>query len=182
MIRRLAAASLLAPTLAPTLALGLALSLSASLAPQARAEEEALVTFKVLAPQLAAELAMSTLATCTERGFQVAVAVVDRFGIPQAMLRARFAGPHTPDTATRKAWTAVTFRSDTLSLAAATQPGQPQSGARSITGVLMLGGGLPIEVSGQVVGAIGVSGAPSGEEDAGCAQAGLDSIQSKLPL
>lgn len=160
----------------------LALALALPLAPQARAEEEALVTFKVLAPQLAVDLALSTLAACSERGYQVAVAVVDRFGVPQAMVRARFAGPHTPDTATRKAYTAVSFRSDTVSLAAATQPGQPQAGARDITGVLMLGGGLPIEVSGQVVGAIGVSGAPSGEEDAGCAQAGIDSIQSKLPL
>lgn len=167
MVRTLAATALLA--------LGLA-------APAQAQDTEALVTFQVLAPKLAAELAMVTLDTCNERGFQVAVAVVDRFGVPQAMLRDRFAGPHTPDTATRKAWTAVSFRTGTLELAEVTQPGQPQAGARDITGALMLGGGVLVEVSGQVVGAVGVSGAPSGEEDAACAEAGIEAIAGELPL
>lgn len=167
-----------------TLAAGtaLALCLAAPAAGPARAQEDALVSFSVLAPKLAAELAMATLDACRERGFQVAVVVVDRFGVPQALVRDRFAGPHTPDTATRKAWTAVSFRSDTLELAGATAPGTPQAAARDITNALMLGGGVVVEVSGQTVGAVGVSGAPSGEEDAACAEDGLAAIEPKLPL
>jgi len=148
----------------------------------AKAQDDSLVTFQVLSPGLAMELVTKTVTACNAMGFQVAVAVVDRFGVPQAMLRDRFAGPHTPDTAYRKAWTAVTFRSDTLDLIAPTASGAAQAGARDITNVLILGGGVVIEVAGQVVGAVGVSGAPSGENDAACAEAGLAAIQDKLPL
>lgn len=144
--------------------------------------QDGLVEFRVLAPRLAAELALETMVLCEAKGFQVAVAVVDRFGVPQAVLRNRFAGPHTPDTAARKAWTSVSFRENTLALVEATGPGTPQAGARDITGALMLGGGVVIDVGGQMVGAVGVSGAPSGEEDEACAMEGLDSIQDRLPL
>jgi uncharacterized protein GlcG (DUF336 family) len=112
----------------------------------------------------------------------VAVAVVDRFGVVQALARNRFAGPHTPDTATRKAWTAVSFRAETTELAQTTANDPAFSGARDITNALMLGGGVPIDVQGQIVGAVGVSGAPSGEEDAACGKAGLAAIADKLPL
>jgi len=76
--------------------------------------EEALISFKVLSPAAALELAQATLEACRNEGYQVAVAVVDRFGITQVILRDRYAGPHTPETARRKAWTAVSFRTDTL--------------------------------------------------------------------
>ena len=148
----------------------------------ALAEDEALVTFHVLAPKLAMQLAEAAVEDCNAKGFQVAVAVVDRFGVPQALLRDRFAGPHTPDTAIRKAWTAVSFRSDTVELVDATQSGTPQSGARDITNVLMLGGGTPIDVGGSMVGGVGVSGAPTGEEDDACAKAGIAAIEDQLPL
>ena len=146
------------------------------------AEDDALVTFQVLAPGVAMSLAGAAMKDCNQRGFQVAVAVVDRFGVPQALVRDRFAGPHTPDTAIRKAWTAVSFRSDTLELAQATESGAPQSGARDITNALMLGGGVMISVGGAMVGAVGVSGAPGGEEDEACARAGIEAIQDQLPL
>ena len=63
------------------------------------AAQEALVTYKSLSPELAQDLAKATLADCRKRGFQVTVAVVDRFGITQVLLRDRFAGPHTVSTA-----------------------------------------------------------------------------------
>jgi uncharacterized protein GlcG (DUF336 family) len=103
-------------------------------------------------------------------------------GVAQIMLRDRFAGPHTPDTAGRKAWTAVSFRSDTLSLAKNTGPGSPQSGARHIDNALMIGGGIPVLASGSIVAGIGISGAPSGEADHACAQAGIDAVTAKLEL
>ena len=157
-------------------------AMALGLASPALAEEDPLVTFQVLSPQLAMELAAAAVEDCNAKGFQVAVAVVDRFGVPQALLRDRFAGPHTPDTAIRKAWTAVSFRSDTVELVAATQSGTPQAGARDITNALMLGGGSLIEVGGSLVGAVGVSGAPTGEEDDACAKAGIAAIEDQLPL
>ena len=143
--------------------------------------DDTLVTFKSLSPGTSLELAQASLASCSAMGYQVSVAVVDRMGIPQVMLRDRYAGPHTPDTARRKAWTAVSFRSDTLSLAVNTGD-VSQSGARQITGALMLGGGVPVIASGSIVGGVGISGAPSGEADHKCAQAGVNSIVATLEL
>src|ERR1041384_8274098 len=85
------------------------------------AAQDALVTYKSLNPEVALDLARAALASCRERGFQVAVAVVDRFGVTQVLLRDRFAGPPTVTTATGKAWTAVSFRVSTGELAAMTQ-------------------------------------------------------------
>jgi uncharacterized protein GlcG (DUF336 family) len=144
--------------------------------------QDALVEFQVLKPALALKLARSTLEACRERDFQVAVTVVDRFGNAQAMLRDRYAGPHTPETSRRKAWTAVTFGSDTTELVEATKAGSAAAGARDVERALMLGGGVLVEASGSMVGAVGVSGAPTGAEDAGCAEAGIEAIQGDLPF
>jgi len=146
------------------------------------AQEEALVPMNVLSPELALEIAQTSLAACRAEGFQVAVAVVDRMGVPQVMLRDRLAGPHTPDTAQRKAWTAVSFRSDTLTLAANTQANAAQSGARAITNALMIGGGVPVHAAGATVAGVGISGAPSGEADDRCARAGIDAVKARLEL
>lgn len=142
--------------------------------------QEALITYRTLSPELAQELARASLEACRAQGYQVAVAVVDRFGLPQVMLRDRYAGPHTPTTATGKAWTAVSFRSNTTDLLALTAPGQPQAGLRQLPNVVVLGGGLLVESGGTTLGAVGVSGAPGGAEDDRCAKAGLDAIRDKL--
>lgn len=144
------------------------------------AAQEALVSHKSLSLETALELARATLADCQKRGYQVAVAVVDRFGQAQVMLRDRFAGPHTPTTAVGKAWTAVSFRTDTTELVAISQPGMPQAGLRHLPGAVILGGGLRVEAGGSIVGGIGVSGAPGGDADDACAKAGLDAIRDKL--
>src|SRR5205085_2175723 len=135
---------------------------------------DALVTYKSLAPDVALELARAALANCRERGFQVAVVVVDRFGVTQIVLRDRFAGPHTLLAAAGKAWTAVTTRTNTGELVGVTQPGMPQAGMRTLPGMVILGGGLPVEAGGSLVGGIGVSGAPGGEADEACAKAGVE--------
>jgi uncharacterized protein GlcG (DUF336 family) len=146
---------------------------------QARAEES-LVTYKSLAPETALDLARAALADCQKRGHQVAVAVVDRFGVVQVVLRDRYAGPHTPATASGKAWTAATFRSSTSSLFAISQPGMMQAGIRSLPGAVIIGGGLVVESGGSLVGAIGVSGAPGGDADEVCAKAGIEAVKGKL--
>lgn len=146
----------------------------------AQAENAALLTYQTLSPEFALDLAQSVQTACRKDGYQVAVAVVDRSGVALAMLRDRFAGPHTPDTATRKAWTTVSFRTDTLALADMTQAGKPASGVRDVTQALMVGGGVPVEVAGSLVGAVGVSGAPSGAQDDACARAGLAAVKDEL--
>ena len=83
-----------------------ALALGAS---TAQADDSAFVEFKVLKPELALQAAVAAMEHCRAEGYQVGVAVVDRFGVTQAFVRDRFAGAHTLETATRKAWTAVSF-------------------------------------------------------------------------
>jgi uncharacterized protein GlcG (DUF336 family) len=147
---------------------------------QPGAGEEPIVIYKSLAPDVAFELAKAALETCRSRGYQIAVVVVDRFGEPQVMLRDRFAGPHTPTTATNKAWTAVSFRTNTRDLVQLAQPGQPLAGLANLPRVVLLGGGVMIEGGGSLLGGVGVSGGPGGAEDENCAKAGLDAIRDKI--
>jgi uncharacterized protein GlcG (DUF336 family) len=143
---------------------------------------DATYSVKVLTPETALKAAQAALKSCRDRGFQVSVAVVDRAGVVQVLLRERFAGPHTTDMATAKAYTAASFRTNTTELAEATQPGRPASGIRNRPGVAAVGGGLMIEAGGTLLGAIGVSGAPGGREDDACAAAGIAAIREDIEL
>ncbi|MEI6303081.1 MAG: heme-binding protein [Betaproteobacteria bacterium] len=138
------------------------------------------ISFKTLTPETALKAAQAAMKKCRDSGWQAAVAVVDRSGTAIVMLRDRFAGAHTPETAVGKAWTAVSFRTPTTSLAETTQPGRPSSGIRSLPRVTAIGGGLLIESAGQIVGGIGVSGAPGGDNDDTCAKAGIEAIADAL--
>jgi len=158
------------------------LFLTGALSSPAMAADEALVSYQMLSPETALELAKAAMKSCQKAGYQVAIAIVDRMGTTQVILRDRYAGPHTPETARRKAWTAVSFRTDTLSLADLTKAGTPQSGARFVSDALMLGGGVPVEVGGSMVGGVGVSGAPGGKQDDDCARDGIKAVQDKLEL
>ena len=142
--------------------------------------QDATFSVRVLTPETALKAAQAALARCRTAGFQVAVAVVDRMGVTQVMLRDRFAGPLTPDIAIAKGWTAVSFRTNTTELAAATQAGRPSSGIRNLPNVAALGGGLMIDAGGSLLGAIGVSGAPGGTEDDACASAGVAAIRDDI--
>jgi uncharacterized protein GlcG (DUF336 family) len=155
-----------------------AVALAASLS--CASAQDAVVTFKSIAPDTARQLAQAALETCRTSGYQVAVAVVDRFGTPLVMLRDRFAGPHTPSTASGKAWTALSFRTSTQELATLTQQGQPQSGLRQLPNVVAIGGGLIIEGGGAILGGVGVSGAPGGPEDERCARAGIEAVRDGI--
>ncbi|WP_397534202.1 heme-binding protein [Roseateles sp.] len=150
-----------------------------SLAPMASAQEAVFQT-KSLTPEAALTAARAALESCRKQGYQVAVAVVDRGGLTQVLLRDRFAGPHTVQVSADKAWTAVSFRTSTQALAADTQAGKPMSGLRALPRFLAAGGGLLIEGGGSVYGAIGVSGGPGGEADEACAQAGIKAIATSL--
>jgi len=131
---------------------------------------------KQLTLESAQKAAQAALNDCHKKGAQVAVAVVDRVGTPQVMLRDRFAGAHTPDTAVNKAWTSASFKISTSELGKETEPGKSASGIRHLPRVITVGGGLTIQAAGTMLGAIGVSGAPSGAMDEACAQAGIKAI------
>lgn len=142
--------------------------------------QEAAFQTRSLTPETALAAARAALDSCRKQGHQVAVAVVDRGGITQVMLRDRFAGAHSPEVAQNKAWTAASFRTSTKTLAVETQPGRPMSGLRNLPRFLAVGGGLAIEGAGTLLGAIGVSGAPGGDADEICAQAGIRAISDAI--
>lgn len=142
--------------------------------------QTATYTTRLLTPETALKATVAALEDCRRRGYQAAVAVVDRSGVAQAMLRDRFAGPHTVSTAINKGYSAVSFRVDTLELAQQTQSGLPSSGVRAIPNVVAVGGGVLIQAGGATLGAIGVSGAPSGEADEACAKAGIAAIRDEI--
>jgi len=144
------------------------------------AGDDALVIYKSLSPETALEAAQAALKKCRDNGFQIAVAVVDRFGQPQVMLRDRYAGLPAPDTAVSKAYTALSFRAATSDLSKSIKSGQMDAGLSRLPHVAMLAGGLMIEAGGTLLGGIGVSGAPGGDKDEECAKAGLDAIRDKI--
>jgi len=139
-------------------------------------------SYTTLSTPAAVTVAQAALADCQRQGYVVAVAVLDRAGTPLVMLRDNLAGPHTPTTAINKAWTAVSFRTSSGELAGLTEAGQPSAGIRALPNVVVLGGGQMIRAKGVLLGAVGVSGAPSGALDDACGSAGIAAIQDALEL
>jgi uncharacterized protein GlcG (DUF336 family) len=164
----------------PSIGMSLALLLGAALTNAEAQTAAGTFNMRFMSPETALKAAQATLASCRAQGFQVAVAVVDRAGQPQVLLRDRFAGAHTADMALGKAWTAASFRRSTAELAAETQPGKPMSGIRDLPRVIAAGGGLPVDEGGTLWGAIGVSGGPGGDADESCARAGIKAVADEL--
>jgi uncharacterized protein GlcG (DUF336 family) len=152
----------------------------ATLSVPAIAQQSGTYTMRLMTPETAIKAVQAAVKKCQDGGFQVAAAVVDRAGNTQALMRDRFAGAHTVQASQDKAWTAVSFRTDTAELADLTQANKASSGIRAVPRVLAIGGGLRIEAGGSLLGAIGVSGAPGGREDDACAKAGIDAIKDAL--
>lgn len=131
----------------------------------------------VLPMGMAGKAIQASLDACNKDGYRVSVSVVDRAGVLRAMARADGAGPHTVDSSRKKAYTAASLRRPTTELAELINKVPTMQALREMNDqVLMLGGGLPIEIRGEVVGGIGVGGAPGAHLDDACAQAGLDAI------
>jgi uncharacterized protein GlcG (DUF336 family) len=136
---------------------------------------------KILPLPLATEAALAALSSCEKQGYRVSVAVVDRSGLVRSLIRADWAGPHTLDSSRRKAYTAASLGRSTAELAGIVAGNPANEGLRDMNeDILILAGGLPIRAGDEVVGGIGVGGAPGGEKDAACAQAGLDKIKDRL--
>ncbi len=156
------------------------LAASMALVSSAVAADSATFTVRTLTPEAALKAAQAALAKCRAEGFQATVAVVDRSGITQALIRDRYAAPHTVDTAQRKARTAINFKMNTAALDRDVQPGKASAGIRNLPDVAAIAGGMVIEGQGALVGAIGVSGAPGPANDDICAAAGIRAIAEDL--
>ena len=138
----------------------------------------------VLPLSLATKALQSAMEACKKDGYRVSVSIVDRAGVLRAMSRADGAGSHTVDSSRKKAYTAASSRRPTTELAELIAKVPTVQALREMNPeILILGGGLPIEMSGEVVGGIGVGGAPGAHLDDACAQAGLDAIGAapKIP-
>jgi uncharacterized protein GlcG (DUF336 family) len=159
----------------------LALCLAASAAPAAAQP----LTRKDLSLAMAVTAATTASEACKALNQRVSVTVVGRNGEVIVQLRGDNASPHTVENSFRKAYTARTFRVPSAEIVKRLKD-NPQLGAIHLTNVVAAQGALPITIAGDVVGAIGVSGAvttqdsPGGVKDEGCAKAGIDKIADQL--
>lgn len=144
------------------------------------ANAQAVKTEKNISLELANQVASAAMADCIARGYQVAVTVVDRAGATRAAQRADNAGPHTLPSSQEKAFTSASAKNNTQALMEDSQTNPGASYLVYIPGFLLLGGGVPIRVGSDVIGAVGVSGAPRGTFDEQCALAGIDKVKDQL--
>jgi uncharacterized protein GlcG (DUF336 family) len=156
--------------------LAAALALTLSMSP-AMAEEEMVVNIKRLSMETTQAMAAAAIEACRKEGINVGVTVVDRNGIPQVMLRDTLAAHLTIEISKRKAYTAANFNAATSTL-----EDRADTAVGRFDDLIMSAGGVPINVGGFIYGGIGVSGAPSGETDEMCAQAGLDAVAEDLEM
>ena len=138
-----------------------------------------LMTERSISLAAAMELATASLERCRADGYKVTVTVLNRHARAAVVLSDDGVNPHTVENSMRKAYTAFTTRSPSGEMAKRTQPGL--AAFMLLDRITSIEGGLPIfSASKELVGAIGISGAPGGEKDAACAQAGLDRIARSL--
>lgn len=135
---------------------------------------------RTLGLDLANQLAAAGVAACQAMGYNVAVTVVDRAGQVRAVQRADNAGPHTLDASRQKAYTAASARNPTSAMLETSQKNPGAANLGAIPGFLLLGGGVPVKTGNDVVGAIGIGGAPGGHLDDQCAMAALDKVKEML--
>ena len=138
-----------------------------------------LLNEKRLSAAMAMTIAQTALETCTKQGYHVSVHVLGRNGETLVAVRGDGAPPHTMENSQRKAYTARTFRITSGEFAQRVKD-NPSISAVHLTGIIAAQGALPIKVGDEVIGAVGVSGAPGGEKDEACAKSGLYKVADQL--
>lgn len=141
---------------------------------------EAVRTEKNMSLDLANQIAATTVATCATNGYAVTATVVDRAGSVRAVQRADNAGPHTLAASQQKAFTSASAKNTTLAMMEGAQKNPAAANLVYIPGFLLVGGGVPIKVGNEVIGAVGVGGAPGGHLDEQCALAAIDKVKDLL--
>ena len=137
------------------------------------------IAHKDITAEAAVTIATTALADCKAKGYKVSATVVGRNGEVILQLRGDDTGPHTMENSFKKAFTARTFRIASGEMEERLKK-NPQMGAQYLTGFTTARGALPVKIGDEVIGAVGVSGAPGGEKDEACVQAGLDKVKDKL--
>jgi uncharacterized protein GlcG (DUF336 family) len=157
----------------------LAVLLAAS-AVQAQTPAPAVRTEKNISLALANQIAAEAVAACAANGYNVAATVVDRAGTVRAVQRADNAGPHTLASSERKAWTSASAKSATQAMMEGAQKNAGAANLVYLPGFLLLGGGVPVKSGNEVIGAVGVGGAPGGHLDDQCANAAIEKVKGLL--
>ena len=139
---------------------------------------QSLVSERSISLNAALELATASLERCRADGFKVTITVLNRHAQATVVLSDDGVNPHTVENSMRKAYTAFTTRASTLEMGKRTQPNL--SGFMLLERITTIEGGLPIFAGKELVGSVGISGAPGGEKDAACAQTGIDKIARSL--
>ena len=120
--------------------------------------------------------ARAAIKACNDQNYRVSVAVVDADGVLKVQIRGDGVGPHSLDSSRQKAYTAATFKRASSDVEKGFRD-RPERDLQRLPSVLLVAGGVPIVAGEDVVGAIGVSGAPGGDRDEACAKAGVDAIK-----
>ncbi len=154
--------------------------LGASVLAQAQTAAPLVRSERALSLELANQIATATVAACSANGHAVTAAVVDRAGNLRALQRADNAGPHTLEASRLKAYTSASARNTTLAMMEAAQKNPAAANLKDIPGFLLLGGGVPVRAGNEVIGAVGVGGAPGGHLDEQCAVAALEQLKAAL--
>jgi len=136
-----------------------------------------LLTQKVISVDMATTMAQATVAQCRANGYRVSVSIIDNGGLLKAFLKDDGSGAGTGDLSRRKAYTALVFRRTSGETAKAFGAMTPPP---NVDGTVLLAGGVPIKAGMETIGAIGVSGAPGGDKDEACADAGIAKVADKL--
>jgi uncharacterized protein GlcG (DUF336 family) len=157
----------------------LAVLASASILVVGPASAQAPQVEKNVSMGLALAIVQGALEQCTKDGYKVSVTIVDKGGNVAASIRGDGTGPHTMEFSRLKAYTARTRNQTSLQTMKLLED-PANAFIRQIPGVVGVGGGVPIRVGTEVIGAVGVSGAPGGEKDEACANAGLAKVEAAL--
>jgi uncharacterized protein GlcG (DUF336 family) len=152
----------------------------ALLAAASVAQAQAVRSEKNMSLELANQIAAAGVAACLAGGYNVAVTVVDRAGGVRAVQRADNAGPHTLAASQQKAFTSASAKNTTLAMMETAQKNPGAANLVNIPGFLLLGGGVPVKAGNEVIGAVGIGGAPAGNLDEQCAMAALDKVKEAL--
>ena len=144
------------------------------------ANAQAVRTEKNMSLELANQIAAQSVSACAANSYAVTATVVDRAGGVRAVQRADNAGPHTLEASRLKAYTSASAKNTTLAMMEGAQKNPGAANLVHIPGFLLLGGGVPVKVGDEVIGAVGVGGAPNGLIDEECANAGIEKVKAKL--
>lgn len=137
-------------------------------------------TEKNMTLALANQIAAAAVSACQTNGHAVTATVVDRAGGVRAVHRADNAGPHTLAASERKAFTSASAKGATIAMMETAQKNPGAANLVHIPGFLLLGGGVPVKAGNEVIGAVGVGGAPGGNLDDQCAVAALETVKDQL--